>query len=570
MSSRSVKKGLFLKKQIHIEQIKKKILANSSPVHGMCCADRRDSCDKYTYLAAPFIQETQAAGQKCHEVMLEDQLLFMETLIDTIPSPIFYKNCDHVYIGCNDAFSEEILGTPKEDIIGKTLFDFPDSIPHDLALIYRKHDKELLRRGGAQVYETTVMKSDGTLGNYIFNKAAFTDSRGNIKGIVGVMIEITAYKSTARSLLEKTTLLEGLLDSVPDMVFFKDMDGVYLGCNTAFSEYAGLPVKEIEGKKDLDLFDENTALFFREKDRVVIASGSSRKNEEWVEYPDGRKVLLETFKAPLRTEDGKLIGSLGVSRDITARKKAEQLMLEAKITAEMANRTKNEFIANMSHELRTPLNSIMGFSDVMLEQAFGELNTQQQKYLEYISDSGKQLLNIINNILDISRIETGEVEILFENVDVVALVRGSIAILKPLADEKNINIELREFVSTGTCEMGKHQISQALYNLIGNAIKFSHENGEIIISIEEEAENISISVTDRGIGIPEGRLEEIFLPFRQLESNMKRRYGGTGLGLTLVKEFVEMHGGSINVKSKHGEGSIFIFTLPKVINAEWS
>ena len=494
---------------------------------------------------------------------LKNQLHFMETLLDTIPSPIFYKNNNNVYIDCNKAFSKEIIGVPKAEIIGKTLFDFPYSIPYGMTSVYHKYDMELMLHGGIQVYEGIVRKTDGTSGNFIFNKAAFTNSSGKISGIVGVMIEITEYKKAVNSLLEKTTLLEGLLESLPDMVFFKDMDGVYLGCNPIFSEYIGRSVEDIVGKNDFALLDEGTAVFFREKDKIVIESDSSHKNEEWVDYPDGRKVLLETFKAPLKTSDGKLIGSLGVSRDITARKNAEHLMLEAKIAAEIANRTKNEFIANMSHELRTPLNSIIGFSDVLLEQMFGELNNEQEKYLGHISVSGRQLLGIINSILDISKIENGEVELYYENINIVDLIRETIKVLKPLATQKNITIDVQDRSNTGICELGKNQISQVLYNLIGNAIKFTPQNGSISVSIVENEDTFEVSVSDSGIGIPEERMGEIFLPFRQLESHASRRYGGTGLGLALVKEFIEMHGGDINVKSEFGKGSNFIFTIPK-------
>jgi PAS domain S-box len=502
------------------------------------------------------------------DINLKNQLHFMETLLDTIPSPIFYKNKNNVYIGCNKAFSKEIIGVPKEEILGKTLFDFPYSIPYEMTSVYHKYDMKLMLQGGTQVYEEIARKTDGTLGHFIFNKAAFTDSSGKISGIVGVMIEITDYKKAVNSLLEKTTLLEGLLESLPDMVFFKDLDGVYLGCNPIFSEYIGLSVDGIVGKNDFDLLDEETAEFFREKDRFVVQSDSSSKNEEWVDYPDGRKVLLETFKAPLKTPDGKLIGSLGVSRDITARKNAEQLMLEAKITAEIANRTKNEFIANMSHELRTPLNSIIGFSDVLLEQMLGELNNEQEKYLGHISGSGRQLLGIINSILDISKIENGEVELYYEHINIVNFIRETIKILKPLATQKNINIDVQDMSITGICELGKNQISQVFYNLIGNAIKFTPQNGSISVSIVENEDTFEVSVSDSGIGIPEERMEEIFLPFRQLESHASRRYGGTGLGLALVKEFIEMHGGDINVKSESGKGSNFIFTIPKKVNGK--
>ncbi|SFM21995.1 PAS domain S-box-containing protein [Methanolobus profundi] len=496
---------------------------------------------------------------------LQDNLRFIGTLLDTIPSPIYYKDRNNVYIGCNKAFSKDIIGVPKEDIIGKNLFDFSHAIPLDTASVYHKFDMELMLKGGTQRYEGTVRKADGKAGDFIFNKAVYTDYTGKINGIVGVMLEVTDYKKAVQSLLEKTSLLEGLLRSVPDMVFFKDRKGVYLGSNPVFSEYVGIPMDDIIGKTDFELFDQETAEFFREKDRAVIESGSSRRNEEWVDYPDGSRVLLETFKAPLRMPDGNIIGSLGIGRDITGRKLAEHSILEAKIAAEVANRTKNEFIANMSHELRTPLNSIIGFSDVLAEGISGDLNNEQARYVSHISNSGKHLLGIINSIIDISKIENGKVELYYELVDIIDLINESIDLLTPLAEQKSIVIQVEDRSASRMCIIGKTQISQVLYNLIGNAIKFTHPGGSVTITIDEEEDVFSISVTDTGIGIPHDHLEDIFLPFKQVDSQKSRRYSGTGLGLALVREFVEIHGGHVKVESEPEKGSTFSFTVPKKV-----
>ncbi|MDO5840199.1 MEDS domain-containing protein [Methanosarcina mazei] len=248
--------------------------------------------------------------------------------------------------------------------------------------------------------------------------------------------------------------------------------------------------------------------------------------------------------------------------NINGQKELETTLLRAKKDAEATNRAKNSFIMNMSHELRTPLNSVIGFSDLLLEGAFGPMNTKQSKYVNNILISGKNLLEIINNLLDISRLEAGEKTLKYEDVDVASLIGEVRMNLLSPASVKKINVELKIDPSVGNVEADISKLRQILYNLVSNAIKFTPARGKVVISACKKEGVLEVKVSDNGIGISEDSYEKIFMPFTQADSSAARGYGGAGLGLFIVRNFVDLHGGDISVDSEVGKGSTFTFTIP--------
>ena len=248
--------------------------------------------------------------------------------------------------------------------------------------------------------------------------------------------------------------------------------------------------------------------------------------------------------------------------NVNGQKELETTLLKAKKDAEATNRAKNSFIMNMSHELRTPLNSVIGFSDLLLEGAFGPMNTKQAKYVNNILISGKSLLEIINNLLDISRLEAGEKTLKYEEVDVASLIgEVRMSLLSP-SSVKKITVELKIDPSVGNIRADITKFRQILYNLVSNAIKFTPARGNVIISACKKEGVLEVKVSDNGIGLSKESHEKIFMPFTQADSSAARGYGGAGLGLYIVRNFVDLHGGKIWVDSEVGKGSTFTFTIP--------
>lgn len=235
--------------------------------------------------------------------------------------------------------------------------------------------------------------------------------------------------------------------------------------------------------------------------------------------------------------------------------------LEDKILAESLNRTKSEFLANMSHELRTPLNSIIGFSDLLLTGNFGELNDKQIRFASNISNSGKDLLNIINDILDLSKIEAGKVILNYEDVSLRQTVDEIVKTLTPLSSKKDQSLEASH-IEDVVIQADKGKLKQILLNLIGNAIKFTPSGGSINISSYLKDDMANIQIKDTGIGISPEDQKKLFEPFKQLDSNLTREHTGTGLGLSLVKKLVELHNGTVSVESEVEKGSAFTVSLP--------
>ncbi|SDF22055.1 His Kinase A (phospho-acceptor) domain-containing protein [Methanolobus vulcani] len=236
---------------------------------------------------------------------------------------------------------------------------------------------------------------------------------------------------------------------------------------------------------------------------------------------------------------------------------------EARLNAESSNRAKSEFLANMSHELRTPLNSIIGFSEMLTEGNFGNLNEKQIRYANNISNSGKHLLTIINDILDLSKIEAGEMVLNYGEVSDKNLIDEIITILKPIASKNQLTLE-RINIEDITIQADQSKLKQIMINLVGNSLKFTPAGGYVHLSTYMKNNKLYIQVEDTGIGISKENQKILFEPFKQLDSTLSRQYDGTGLGLSLVRKLVEMHHGNVVVKSEEGRGSIFTIILPTV------
>jgi PAS domain S-box-containing protein len=268
---------------------------------------------------------------------------------------------------------------------------------------------------------------------------------------------------------------------------------------------------------------------------------------------DGSEFPVEIGLNPIESAEGHMV--LASVIDITARKKQE------------ANRLKSEFLANMSHELRTPMNAILGFSELLIDKKVGPLNDKQSEYLQDIHMSGSHLLQLINNVLDLAKIESGKVSLRIESFGLQAIVEGVVSALRPLADKKALDISVELLPELNTVSLDKSRFKQILYNLISNAVKFNRPNGTIRIESSLLHENVfALRVTDTGIGIAPQNLKKLFIPFEQVDSGTARQHEGSGLGLALTKEIIELHHGRIQVESTEGKGTTIIVNLPVEYN----
>jgi len=426
----------------------------------------------------------------------------------------------------------------------------------------------------------------------LVSKMPLRDRLGQIVGTMGLSHDITESKLAELELARKAEelvqanaaleqaqqLLDAFLELIPDDVYFKDMDSRFVRISRAMARSRGLddPAQAV-GKSDFDYFREELARQKFEDEQAIIRTGLPvlEKEEESLAL-DGSRAWVLTNKVPLRDRSGRIIGTMGVSHDITARKrtsqelaiKAEELsrtnteLAHLAKVAKAASQAKSEFLANMSHEIRTPLNGIIGMTDLALET---ELNKEQKDYLETVKMSADSLLNVINDILDFSKIEAGKIDIETIDFDLYECIEGVLKTLALRADNKGL--ELLCEVSPEVPERvagDPGRLRQVLLNLVGNALKFTLE-GEVglkveVNAIEAEAGNFHFIVSDTGVGIAPEKLDTIFESFNQADTSTTRQFGGTGLGLTISKRLVEMMGGRLWVESEPGVGSRFHFT----------
>jgi PAS domain S-box-containing protein len=292
----------------------------------------------------------------------------------------------------------------------------------------------------------------------------------------------------------------------------------------------------------------------------TIAGGGEWRGELCNRKKSGELYWELAAISAIRDADGEIAHYLAVKEDITDRKAMEDLLWHAKATAEAANKAKSRFLADMSHELRTPLNSILGFSQLLELQGGESLTGKQREYLRWIREGGEHLLDMVNDVLDLSKVEAGKIELEKEPFDPTALIRRVLTTVRSLAAKKHLRIETSLPEDGAVLDADEVRIKQVLYNLLSNAIKFTEREKRIGVEAHAEERELRITVWDEGIGIPDNDLVKIFEPYAQ--SRAAHRGEGTGLGLAIVKRLVELHGGSISVESEVGKGSRFTVRLP--------
>ncbi len=380
----------------------------------------------------------------------------------------------------------------------------------------------------------------------------------------GLQNQILERERAEVALKDSEEKFRSFVETTDEWIWSMDREGRMTYNNPAIETILGYSPEELLGQESLLLIHEEDRRLIETVMPVLSAQKHGWTNlvNRW-RHKNGSYRYLESTAVPILDACGELVGYRGTDRDITERKQAEEELLSAKEAAEAASVAKSQFLANMSHELRTPMNAIIGFSEVLHDQSFGELNPRQSKYVTNILTSGKHLLQLINDILDLSKIEAGHMELELSQFSVVSAIEDVRNIVKTLAARKQIRLEahLDPALPALVAEEGKFK--QVLYNLLSNAIKFTPESGKVVVEAAVVAQWVQVCVRDNGVGLAPEDQGRIWGEFEQVDSSYSRTQQGTGLGLALTKKFVELHGGRIWVESDgEGKGSAFTFTIP--------
>jgi len=360
-------------------------------------------------------------------------------------------------------------------------------------------------------------------------------------------------------------LLHSLLDYLPDSVYYKDQDSRFLRVSKAMADACGLADPSAAlGKTDADFFGDQHAEEARKDElRVMETRTPLHDKEEQEDWIDGRVTWASTTKAPLINYHNKVVGTFGVSRDITEKKATEEALRKAKESAESANRAKSDFLANMSHEIRTPMNAIIGMTELLLDTP---LSREQLEYLRMVHESGESLLSLINDILDFSKIEAGKLDLDECEFDLPERLGDTMRSLSIRANRRELELAYHVALETPRMLHGDlGRLRQVIVNLVGNAIKFTAK-GEVVVDVKSIGRQgneviLHFKVTDTGIGIAADKLDKIFDAFEQADNSTTRKFGGTGLGLAISGRLVDLMGGGIWVESQEGDGSSFHFTV---------
>ncbi|MFN8061309.1 MAG: ATP-binding protein [Vicinamibacterales bacterium] len=382
---------------------------------------------------------------------------------------------------------------------------------------------------------------------------------GAPRRMVGVHVDITARKKAEEVGTASAVILQQIVDSLPQRVFWKDRSCRYLGANRAFRVDSGC---DPLGLTDYEMpWTREQADFFRTCDQRVMESGHAELDMiEPIKTDDGSERWLSTSKLPLHDDRGRVFAVLGTYLDITALKESEAELARARDIAEAANRAKSDFLATMSHEIRTPLNGVLGYVDLVLDTP---LQPDQRQLVETIKHSGAMLLQIINDILDFSKLEAGKFSLEHARYDLRDVIGDVCDLVAPQALERGVELVPDIDHDALPIMLGDAtRVRQVLLNLVGNAVKFSRDATVVIVVRRDAGDLVRTSVVDRGVGIPRVKQAMVFEMFTQADSSTTRRFGGTGLGLAISRRLVEAMGGTIGLRSEPGAGSTFWFTLP--------
>jgi len=524
-----------------------------------------------------------AERRQSKEAPRESEELY-RNMIELSPDSIVVADLKGKILLCNAA-ATRMSGYSKDEMVSKH-FSRIGIIRLRDAPKYLKIFDSTLRGIPSKPLEMSFHRKDGTT---IWTEIRISSLKLGGKTIVQSTIrDITERKQMEKVLKESEEQYRDLFENANDLIQGVNQDGHFLHVNRAWRETLGYTQEEISRLSLFDIIHSDSQHCIKVFQHV-ISGGSVGRTEATFITKDGKKVMVEG-SANCRFVDGKPVATQGIFRNITERKQMEhelqernerldaqneelqsqaeelvaqqQELIEKTREVERANQLKSEFLANMSHELRTPLNVIIGFSQLMLDGVPGKTNEEQKQCLHDILNSGEHLLHLVNDALDLSKIESGKMELRLRDIALTDVIQSFRSNIMPFLATRKQSLEVEVEGELPSICADKAKIRQVFLNLLGNASKFTPDGGKLKIKAVKNGNWCQVSVIDNGIGIKKEDQERIFEPFYRTNNIVTREKSGTGLGLAIVKQIIEMHGGQIYVESEHGKRSKFTFTLP--------
>jgi len=508
------------------------------------------------------VEERTLELQQSRQALKESEVLF-RAIFENAVVGIFNLTTRAERQRVNRALSE-FTGYPQEQLLSSSGLDL--IAPGDRARVQTAYED--LAAGRTTNFRTEVqfVRADGTLRWADIQLTCLRNNEGKVVSLLATILDINERRAIEDELERQYALMQAILNTIPNPIFYKGADTRFIGCNHAYEEAFGIGGQAFIGKRvlELDYLPLADRIAYQSEDEAVIASAGRVSREIPMILFDDRTHDTLYSVTGFTNRDGTPGGLVGLIVDITPLKNAEREAHQARLAAEAAARSKTDFLANMSHEIRTPMNAIIGMTYLTLQT---DLTSRQRNYLEKVNAATQGLLNIVNDILDFSKIEAGMMSIETIDFSLDQVMRNLADMSLHRANDKGLEL-LFDIASDVPDRLTGDplRLGQILLNLVGNALKFT-EHGEVTVAVslvatEEVDMRLHFEVRDTGIGMTQEQCQRLFTPFTQADSSTTRKYGGTGLGLSICRRLVELMDGEISVRSAPGAGSCFLFALP--------
>lgn len=551
--------------------------------------------------------EPQSRAEKIVEFRRQKTLLKTGALQDAIFNSAYFSSIATDEKGVIQIFNvgaERMLGYEAKDVVNRIT---PADISDPTELITRAAALSLeldtpitpgfealvfkASRGIEDIYELTYIRKDGSRLSAMVSVTSLRDSAETIIGYLLIGTDNTARKQeeAAQALLDQRLrdqqfYTRSLIESNIDALMMTDPQGIISDVNKQMMALTGRTRDELIGAPCKNFFTDPARADAAIK--RVLSENKVSDYELTVRAYNGDETVVSYNAATFYDRDRKLQGVFAAARDVTERKRFERTLEEKNIELEHASHMKSGFLATMSHELRTPLNAVIGFSEALKDGMVGDMTDTQREYIGDIFNSGQHLLSLINDILDLSKVEAGMMELELESVELASLLSNSLLIVREKAALQRIQLKFETESDVGRVELDLRKTKQIVYNLLANAVKFSAAGGSVTLAVRqvgreqvgriegdwpvygfdvadsEYQQFLELSVSDTGIGIAQDNMNKLFKAFSQIDSSLARKFEGTGLGLAMVKQLTELHGGSVAVASLEGSGARFVVWLP--------